>query len=485
MNFSWIFKKKFSSTFTSVNPTTGEKIWEGPSANLKDINNIMRTAEQGFKFWSGLTSEQRIKQLEFYQSKLKENKEKLKMVLSEELGKPLWESETEILAMINKVPISIEAMHKRYDSLMQKEPEWKSITRHKPHGILTVFGPYNFPGHLPNGHIVPALLAGNVVVFKPSELTPKFAEVWMDVFKQCNFPKGVINYVQGGADTGHLLAMHPGHQGILFTGSVKTGRSLMRALSPHSGKILALEMGGNNALVVHKIENIDAAVYHTIQSAFITSGQRCSCARRLILTEDPINHLFLNKLIQVLPTIKVGAYTDMPEPFMGPLVSEQAAAKVKDAYNALIKAGGKRLVPLTNIAGKTKAFLRPGLIDVTPILQKPDEEVFGPLLQVTWVKDFEAAITEANNTAYGLTAGLLSEDPECYSVFLNHIQAGVINWNRPITGASSKAPFGGIKQSGNHRPSAYYAADYCAYPVASLETETLKLPDRLSPGLRL
>ena len=189
--------------------------------------------------------------------------------------------------MIGKVGLSKKSYNERTGETENPMPVGKAFIRHKPHGVVAVFGPYNFPGHLPNGHIVPALIAGNTIVFKPSDLTPKVAEVYVKVWESIGLPKGVLNLVQGQVETGKSLAAHPQIDGLFFTGSSRTGKILHEQFAGHPGKILALEMGGNNPLIVHGVSDIDATVHDIVQSAFITTGQRCTCARRLFIENSP------------------------------------------------------------------------------------------------------------------------------------------------------------------------------------------------------
>jgi len=470
--------------FVSKNPATNEIIWQGVSLSREQINTAIQAAKNAFSTWGKLSMEARAIFLQRFSDELKQQRSILAKTISEETGKPLWESDSEVGAMINKLPISIEAYRDRCKQLSFQSEKSLSIVRHRPHGVIVVLGPFNFPGHLPNGHIIPALLAGNTIVFKPSELTPLTAEKIFQCWEKAGLPVGVVNLIQGGGETGEILANHPEINGLMFTGSFRTGQKISAAFSEHPEKILALEMGGNNPLVVHDIQNIEAALYHIIQSAYITSGQRCTCARRLILTKSSENKKLLEALIKIIPSIQVGPYTDNPQPFMGPVISKEAADKILASYAALVDLGAKPLVPLQR-QDKQLPFLLPSLLDVTNIRNRLDQEIFGPLLQVIWVDNFNDALLEANRTAYGLAAGLLCENQADYQQFLLEVRAGIINWNRPLTGASSKAPFGGVGHSGNHRPSAYYAADYCAYPVASLEENTLQLPEHLSPGIPL
>jgi len=448
-----------------------------------NIDNAILSARNAFFAWRALSFEQRFLFLEKFCTLLEERKATIAESISIETGKPLWESLLEVGAMINKLPISVKAYHERCFEKKEILKEGVSMTRHKPLGVLAVFGPFNFPGHLPNGHIMPALLAGNTIIWKPSELTPVTAQKIMACWRDANLPLNVIQLLQGDKDIGHLIAVHPGIDGLLFTGSVKTGQVLSRLFADKPGKLLALELGGNNPLVVHEVNDIVAAVYMIIQSAYLTAGQRCTCARRLLVVNNEAGKALISALILAIAKIKVGAYTERPEPFMGSLVSDNAADQVVKMYEGLLSAGGKALVPLIRLSADKPAFLSPSLVDVTDIKSRLDEEIFGPVLQLIWVNSFEEALVEANNTRFGLAAGLLSDNEDLYRQFFVSVKAGVIHWNRPLTGASSQAPFGGVGMSGNYRPSAYYAADYCAYPVASLEEKILKKPEKLPPGL--
>ncbi|MEC8389115.1 MAG: aldehyde dehydrogenase family protein, partial [Planctomycetota bacterium] len=198
--------------------------------------------------------------------------------------------------------------------------------------------------------------------------------------------------------------------------------------------------------------------------------------------EGPRTDALLNRLLAAVDQIRIGASTERPEPFMGPVVSPEVAERLMRTQDQLCEVGGQALISM----GQNRRFpslLSPGLIDVTGILDVPDEEWFGPLLQVLRVPDFDEAINAANSTKYGLSAGLLSDSRERYDQFRFEVKAGIINWNRPTTGASGALPFGGVGKSGNHRPSGYFAIDFCSDPVASLESTKLSLPENLPPGI--
>ncbi|GAA0375824.1 succinylglutamate-semialdehyde dehydrogenase [Bowmanella denitrificans] len=468
---------------SSTDPAKKQVIWQAQSATAEQVEQAINAARQASLPWAEFSFEERLVFVKRFAELLGEHKDELALVIARETGKPLWETATEVAAMVGKVAISERAYQERTGTVENPMPQGRAFIRHKPHGVVAVFGPYNFPGHLPNGHIVPALLAGNTVIFKPSELTPLVAQKTVELWEKAGLPAGVINLVQGEVETGKALAGHPGIDGLFFTGSSRTGKLLHEQFGGHPGKILALEMGGNNPLLVKSVSDIDATVHDIVQSAFITSGQRCTCSRRLFIEKGELGDAILARLLEVTRQIKVGDYDAQPQPFMGAMISARAAAQMLAAQQQLLDLGATSLLAMQHLDVES-GFVTPGIVDVTGILASlPDEEHFGPLLKVIRYTDFDQAIDEANNTVFGLSAGLLSDDTELYQHFFRRIRAGIVNWNRPITGASSAAPFGGIGESGNHRASAYYAADYCAYPVASVELDKSVMPTSLSPGL--
>nr|WP_218585804.1 succinylglutamate-semialdehyde dehydrogenase [Pseudomonas sp. AN3A02] len=470
--------------FESLNPVTQQVVWSGNGATTEQVESAVQAARQAFPAWAKRSLEERLSVLEAFAANLKSRADEFARCIGEETGKPLWESATEVTSMVNKVAISVQSYRERTGEKSGPLGDATAVLRHKPHGVVAVFGPYNFPGHLPNGHIVPALLAGNTVLFKPSELTPKVAELTVQCWIDAGLPAGVLNLLQGARETGIALAANPGIDGLFFTGSSRTGNHLHQQFAGRPDKILALEMGGNNPLVVDEVADVDAAVYTIIQSAFISAGQRCTCARRLLVPEGAWGDALLARLVAVSSTIEVGAFDQTPAPFMGSVISLGAAKALMDAQELLLANGAVALLEMTQPQAQA-ALLTPGIIDVTEVTDRADEELFGPLLQVIRYTNFEAAIAEANNTQYGLAAGLLSDSEARYQQFWLESRAGIVNWNKQLTGAASSAPFGGVGASGNHRASAYYAADYCAYPVASLETPSLVLPATLTPGVTL
>jgi succinylglutamic semialdehyde dehydrogenase len=470
----------------TVDPSTGRQTWTSNESTQEDVARAAQAGRDSFEDWALRPLEERIAVATRFRDLLKENAEELAATIAEEVGKPLWEARTEVATMANKIDISVQSYGARTGESANKVADGNAVLRHRPHGVFAVYGPYNFPGHLPNGHIVPALIAGNTVVFKPSEYAPRTAVKTVELWEKAGLPKGVLNLVNGGRETGIALGQEPLVDGVLFTGSSQTGAALHKQFGGQPGKMLALEMGGNNPLVVWDLSgnplDIDAAVHHTVMSAFISAGQRCTCARRLVIQDNEAGQAFLKRLVEVAANLQVGPSNAEPQPFMGPVVSSAVAARLVQAQADMATKGGKILLQMRQL-DTNAGFVTAGIVDTTDAQGIPDEEWFGPLLQVIRVSDFDDALRVANATEFGLAAALLSPSEELWKRFAVRARAGIVNWNRPTTGAASSAPFGGVGKSGNHRPSAYYAADYCAYPVASIETAELEMPAKLSPGL--
>ena len=467
-----------SGDIQSHNPATGDLVWSGP---VGDAAAEVAAARAAFPAWAAQPVTCRIEALRRFANVVRKREAKFAELIARETGKPLWEAKTEVTAVINKVEISIEAYAERTGQTRLEADLGNRVgVRHKPHGVLAVLGPYNFPAHLPNGHIVPALIAGNAVVFKPSEKTPATGAFLVDCFHAAKIPEGVVRLLTGGIDEGKALAGDPGIDGLLFTGSVRAGQSLHRQFADRPDRILALELGGNNPIVAWDVKDVDAAAAIIVQSAYLSAGQRCTAARRLIVEDGKADDL-LAAIDKLAERIIVGDPFADPQPFMGPVIDNVAADGVEKQWRALVDLGGKIMRPLQR-RDAAMPFLSPALIDMTGVDGREDEEIFGPVLQLFRVPDFDAAIAAANDTRFGLAASLLGGSPEQYDRFWAEVRAGVINWNKPTNGAPSNAPFGGIGLSGNHRPSAYYAADYCAYPVTSSSAEVLR--GSIAQGLR-
>ena len=462
----------------SYEPATGTEVWSGP---IGDAAAEVAAARAAWPEWAAHSIAYRIEALRRFANEVRSRERDFADLISRETGKPFWEARTEVGAVVNKVEISATAYMERTPMRkLEAALGNKVAVRHKPHGVLAVLGPYNFPAHLPNGHIVPALIAGNTIVFKPSEKTPATGAMLVECFHAAGIPDGAVRLLVGGPNEGRALAADPGIDGLLFTGSVRAGMALNKQFADMPNKMLALEMGGNNPIVAWNAKDLEAAAAIIVHSAYLSAGQRCTAARRLIV-EDGKAAKLVDKLTKLIDRLIVDHPHADPQPFMGPVIDNDAAHHLQEQWVELMMKGGKPIRRLDR-PHEDRPYLTPALIDVTDIQDRPDEELFGPVLQMIRVKDFDAAIEEANNTRFGLAASLVGGSPAMYDQFWNQVRAGVINWNKPTNGAPSHAPFGGIGLSGNHRPSAFYAADYCAYPVSSSEADVARA--NFGEGLR-
>ncbi|MDQ4419937.1 succinylglutamate-semialdehyde dehydrogenase [Sphingobium sp. DEHP117] len=451
----------------SFEPATGTLLWEGLQG---DVDAEVERAASAWPLWAAQPVTTRMEAMRRFANAVRGREDALSDLIARETGKPLWEARMEVSSVIARVDMHISTYSERTgQKRMEGAMNSRQSVRHKPHGVVAVIGPYNFPADVPAGQIIPALIAGNAVVFKPSEKTPASGAMLVDLLHEAGVPRDAVRLLVGGAEVGKVLVKHEGVNGVLFTGSARTGIAINRALGAYPEKIVALEMGGNNPLVLWDTPDLAAAAAIIVQSAYGTSGQRCTAARRLIV-KDSLASGIISELRKLIARLIVGPPHANPAPFMGPVIDNETADGLGESFMALMNMGGRPLVHLAR-PDEARPFLSPSLIDVTPVAQRPDIELFGPILQLVRVADFDAAIREANATRYGLSAALVGGSPQHYEQFWRHVRAGMINWNGPTFGIGGSAPFGGVGVSGNHRPGGGYAADFCAYPVTSSEAE--------------
>ncbi len=474
INGRWI--EGAGESFYSNDPAHGDILWSGNAASSADVEAAFNAAHKAFEAWSRTPIEARIQIVEKYRDLALAAKTEMGLLIAKETGKVLWDATGEGGALSAKADISIASYHDRTGSISRETAFGEAQLQHRAHGVMAVLGPYNFPAHLPNGQILPALVAGNTVVFKPSEQCPAVGEALVSLYERAGFPPGVINMVQGGRETGAAILGNEHLNGVLFTGSASTGAYIHKLFGGRPEIILALEMGGNNPLIIWDTSDVEAAASIALQSAFITTGQRCTCTRRLILPEGPKGDRIIEALKSQRDRLVLGSWKDGDNASTGSVVSAGVANHIVKAANNLVDLGG-RVISEAKRSEKGKAFIVPGIYDMTDI-KVPDEEIFGPVLQIIRTDSWDNAVAIANDTRFGLAAGLVSDDAKLWDDFRIRIRAGVVNFNRPTTGAASFLPFGGPGASGNHNPGAYYSADFCAWPMASqvaLKPETLAI----------
>jgi len=451
----------------STAPATGEELWHGLPG---DVDDCVERAYRAWPTWAAQSLANRIEMMRRTANELRKQADDLGQLVARETGQPLWAARGEVDAVIERVELAARSYaertaQRRLDNALQGT----SALRHKPHGVLAVLGPASSPLALPAAQIIPALIAGNAVVFKPSEKVPASAEALVKCFHNAGVSANVIQFCPGRAATGQALALHEGVDGVLFTGSTHAGIALNRKLAAHPNKLVVLQMGGNNPIVAWDTPKIGDAATLIVQSAFANAGQGCTNARRLIVRDSLYDEL-VGEVKRLADRLIVGAPFDDPPPFMGPVIDNEAAEGLTESFVWLLSNGGRPIKHMVRpVPGRP--FLTPAMIDTTAMAERPDVELLGPLLQVIRVPDFDSAIAEANATRYGLVSTLIGGSPQDYNRFWANMRTGVVNWNRPTTAVAPGSPFGGRGLSGNHRPGGFYAADFCAYPVSSAEME--------------
>lgn len=471
------------AALTSTNPARPDEVlWAGtPSPDR--LNEAVAAAEEAGPAWRALGIEKRAAVLQRFAQLAADAKDRAAALIRDETGKAHWDAAGEAGILGGKVGITLDdsawSGRRRVSSFDVAINETRSgRCWFRPHGVMAVLGPFNFPMHLPNGHIVPALLMGNTVVFKPSDKTPACGQLLAELFDQAlreeRAPKGVLNLVQGAADIAGNLVKHPGIDGILFTGSWPVGRKILEANLDRPGRIVALELGGNNPAIVMPDADLRQAAIEVVRGAFITTGQRCTCTRRLVVHKD-IADRFVGAVVQAARKLVVGEPTE-DGVFMGPLITAGARDAVVAAQQSQAANGGE-IVLASEALDRAGHYVTPGVTRVERFVAEDgsdagcDIETFGPLLRYVEVDSEDEALEQANATRYGLAASLFTKSASFIEKFQNEASAGCVNVNCATAGASSKLPFGGLGFSGNHRPAGAFSLDYCAYPTAGM-TET-------------
>ena len=469
-----------SGALRSVSPwDPADELGVFPSADAHAVDEAVGRARKAFPAWREAGFEARAAVLRRFADRARERAPELAELVAREVGKALWDARAEAGLLATKVDVTLDEGLRGVAPL---EPAAGQRATYHPRGVLAVYGPFNFPAHLPNGHIVPALATGNTVVFKPSELAPAVGAWMARLWREAGLPVGVLEVVQGGAETGRALAAHEDVDGLLFTGSYAVGRALREATLDQPHKLLALELGGSSAVVVLADADLDLAVAESAFSICATTGQRCTSARRLFV-ERSVLEPFTEKLVGVLRGVSIGAPLDEGV-FMGPLVSQQAFERVARERARAAEPGGERLLLVE--PDLPSPYTGAGLVRFASTRQEHPyqrEELFAPEAALYPVDDLDEAIAAVNDSDYGLAASVMTRDRRHYDHCVGRVRTGILNWNKGTVGASGRLPFGGIGKSGNDRPAGISAALYCTFVQSHLESDAGFDPDALPPGM--
>lgn len=455
-----------------------------------DVDRAVDVASRAFRSYRKTPMASRLSMLKCFQGELKRRSAELVAILSRETGKPAWEAQTEVNAAINKVDITINESLKLVeqriiDGVMDRT---RGVEEHRPLGVIAVVGPFNFPVHLPNGHIVPALMMGNTVIFKPSEKTPLSGQLLIECYQSAGFPEGVVQMVQGEKEVGRRLCVHEAVSGVLFTGSYEVGVRIKQDTLQQHWKLVALEMGGKNPALILDDADVDCAVQECLVSSFITAGQRCSATSRILVHSNRVDE-FVSKFHEAAKKFKIGHYSQSP--FMGPLIDESSVDRfikfqgiaTRESYELIMRGKALSLQWKGNYVTPAIALLQNWTKESIEKSVFFQSEVFAPCVGIVPFQNNEEALFLANSTQYGLVASVFSKSEESFHRLGEDLEFGLLNWNRGTVGASSRLPFGGLKKSGNHFPTAYPSPFYCSYPVARLETAEPMFTHSSYPGI--
>jgi acyl-CoA reductase-like NAD-dependent aldehyde dehydrogenase len=455
-----------ASASRNVNPSdTSDVVGEYAQADAAQTRQAIAAARQAFAGWSLSTPQQRFDILDAAGTEILARRAELGDLLAREEGKTLPEAIGEVQRAGNIFKFFAgEALRPGGEALPSVRPGVGVELTREPLGVVGIITPWNFPIAIPAWKIAPALAYGNCVVIKPAELVP--ASVWSlcEILSRCGLPQGVLNLVMGrGSEVGATLLEDRGVDAITFTGSVATGQKVAQACVARMAKF-QLEMGGKNPMIVLDDADLGVAINCAVQSGFFSTGQRCTASSRVIVTEG-IHDRFVAGVVERLKALKVDdarkAGTDI-----GPVV-DATQLKQDLAYVAIAQGEGARLAfggeaIEHNLDGRAGFYMRPALItEAAPQMRISREEVFGPVVSVTRVRDYDEALAQANDTPFGLAAGIATTSLKHATHFKRHAQAGMVMVNVPTAGVDYHVPFGGRKGSSyGPREQGRYAAEF-------------------------
>lgn len=449
----WITNASTGKTFKSINPANKDEVLgEFPLSGKEDVELAVASAKKAQKEWEKLPAPERGKMLFEVARLMERDKEMLAETITKEMGKTFKESLGEVQVSIDMVYYSAGEGRRLIGETVPSEKRDKYIVYFRePVGIAGIITPWNFPLLLPVRKIMPALISGNTVIFKPSRETPLVAQQFVKILEEAGLPPGTINLIQGsGESAGMEIVKHPDVGVISFTGSVETG-SKIGAICGEMIKKVGLELGGKNPVIVLEDADLELALDGCVSGAYGATGQKCTAASRIIV-EEKIYYEFIDRFLERVKRIKVGDGMDK-DTDMGPLVSESQLSKVRYYVDVGIKEGAK-LVYGGNVLDSGEFskgfFFEPTVFtDVTPDMRIAREEIFGPVVCIIKAENFSSAIEIANSTEYGLSASIYTKDLKKSFKAMELLESGVVYINAPPTGAEIQGPFGGVKASGN------------------------------------
>ena len=451
--------------------------------SYRSVEDAVKCARDAFSAWKKTPVSTRAEILKKLQGALARRKEEIAEVIAREAGKPQWEAAAEVGAMIENIGVVLEhslPVVGDYDIP-------NGACRHRPLGVAAVVGSFNYPGDLPNGHILPALLTGNTVVFKPSEKSPMAGQLLAECFSETGLPPGVFNLVQGEKELSRRLCVHDGVDAGLFTGSYEVGTRIKQDTLQQHWKLLVLQMGGKNPAIVWKDADLNLAIRETLTGAFITGGQRCTSTSRVIIDNSLLEE-FVERFHEKAKAFSID--NPLKNPFMGPLIDQTSVDRYMKFFGIAAREGSEiimrgKILEL-DVSGN---YVTPSICVVNdPSVDKANKsvyqqtEVIGPNIAVIGVDDLDHAVALANASQYGLVSSVFTKDQEIFQKCFNELEFGLVNWNESTITTSMRLPYMGLKKSGNHRPGELLAPLYCQQPVSTVQRKDTNVFEEY-PGL--
>jgi alpha-ketoglutaric semialdehyde dehydrogenase len=436
----------------NVNPAdTDDIIGQMRLATREEARRAVESAEEAFRDWRATPAPARGRIVAKFARLLEDDKENLARLLTREEGKTLAESRGEIQRAVNVADFCAgEARRLNGETIQSELPSNFAYTIKQPHGVVACITPWNFPVAIPVWKIAPALVAGNTVVFKPATVTPSTAARIVELFAEAGIPAGVLNFIIGsGSEAGDEIVNHRAVRAVSFTGSNDVGLKLYEQCARRGAKVQC-EMGGKNPVIVLEDADMNLAVESTAQGAFGSTGQRCTATSRAIVV-DKVADNFIERMIARAEGLRIGDGTS-DDTEVGPLVDAKQFRNVlryidigKEDGASLVAGGG----PADGAGLRKGYFVRPTVFaGVTPDMRIAREEIFGPVLSVVRVQDFEEALRVANDSEYGLSSSIFTNDAARIFRFVDEIETGMTHVNSPTTGGEAHIPFGGTKATG-------------------------------------
>lgn len=488
------------SNIKSVNPANPDEIMGiFPETPLCQIQQAVDSAKKAFNVWGNSTTTPPVKRAEIidnFVQLLKKNLDELATLVTKESGKPLVEGRADVVEAIHMAQYAASLGRMPWGEKVSSEiPDKDAYMLRKPKGVIAVITPWNFPVAIPLWSTMIPLVAGNTIVFKPSEETPLCGQRITELLEEAGIPAGVFNLIHGTGEVGEMLARNNDVDYILFTGSFEVAKKIRQICAEHDWKGCATEAGGKNGLIVTKNADMDIAVNAAIIGAFKTSGQRCVSTSRIIVDESRLKE-FEKKFLAAVKNIKIGDPFD-PDTFIGPMINDTARRKVIK-YNLIVENESLRNpTSIKILIQPSRSIINPGGGHfISPFVYRLDdwkksakfaptqEEVFGPHVAIIPYPEgnFEIALEILNNTRYGLSGAIISEDRNEIRQFREKAQVGLSYINLPTIGAEVHLPFGGMKKSGNGHPSAAALLDAVTFKTAY--TENFGKEIKMAQGLK-